>query len=67
MIRKATSVTIWNDAAGRRMSISYTDIDETTGKIISDNNRIDRVVTDAQMKAVMDDVEEYAQNFIDAL
>ena len=40
-MKTATSVTVWNDAVGKRMSITYSEIDETTGKVISDNNRED--------------------------
>lgn len=60
-----TSVTIFNDAVGMRMSITYSEIDETTGKVISDNKRIDRVVTDKDAKAHANALEEYAQTFVD--
>lgn len=42
-----TSVTVFNDAVGMRMSATYSEIDEKTGRVISDNNRFDRVITDA--------------------
>ena len=67
MIKTVTSITLWNDAIGKRMSITYSEIDETTGQIISDNKRIDRVVTDTQAKELMNDIMEYAQAFIDNL
>ena len=41
-----TSVTVFNDAVGTRMSATYSEIDDATGRIISDNNRFDRVITD---------------------
>lgn len=59
-----SSVTMWNDALGKRISITYSEVDET-GKVISDNNRVDRVVTDAQAKQHADAIAEYAQSFID--
>lgn len=62
-----TSITVFNDAIGKRMSITFSDVDETTGKVISDNNRIDRVVTDKSAKSIMDELEEYAQGFIDSV
>ena len=65
MIKVVTSVTVFNDAIGKRISISYSEINEETGTIISDNKRIDRVVTDATAKAIIDDLNEYAQSFID--
>ena len=62
-----TSITIFNDAVGTRMSVSYSEVDDTTGQIISDNKRADRVVTDKASKDLMDNVKEYAQDFVDAL
>ena len=53
-----TSVTVFNDAVGMRMSATYSEIDEQTGRIISDNNRFDRVVTDSTAR-------NYAQELID--
>lgn len=41
-----TSVTAFNDAVGMRMSATYSEIDDESGRIISDNKRFDRVVTD---------------------
>ena len=66
-MRIATGVTVWNDAVGKRMSIMYSEIDDTTGKIISDNNRIDRVVTDQSVRAKIDAVMEAAQSYVDSL
>ena len=67
MLRIVTSVTVFNDAIGKRISISYSEVDEETGKIISDNKRIDRVVTDATVRGLIDDLNEYAQSYIDAI
>lgn len=67
MIKTVTSVTVFGDAVGMRMSITYSEIDETTGKIISDNKRIDRVITDKTAKADIAKVEDYAQEFVDEL
>lgn len=61
-----TSITLWNDAVGKRISITYSEIDETTGKIISDNHRIDRIITDATAKNHVDALMEYAAEFIDS-
>lgn len=61
----ATSVTVWNDAVGKRMSIGYSDIDESTGKIVSDNNREDKVITDKDTKTIIDDLIEKAQALIE--
>lgn len=45
-----TSVTVFNDAVGMRMSATYSEIDDATGRIVSDNKRFDRVVTDKTAK-----------------
>lgn len=67
MIKTVTSITLFNDAVGKRISISYSEIDETTGQVISDNKRVDRVVTDRTAKSDIEKVEDYAQEFIDAV
>ena len=64
-MKVVTSYTIFNDAVGIRMSVSFSEVDETTGRVINDNNRIDRVITDNQMKSVANSLKEYAQEFID--
>lgn len=65
-MRTVTSVTVFNDAVGKRISVSYSEIDETTGRVISDNNRVDRVVTDRDMKILIGQLEDYAQTFVDS-
>lgn len=61
-----TSIGLFNDAVGKRMSITYSEVDDQTGQIISDNKRIDRVVTDSSAKKHADAIAEYAQAFVDA-
>lgn len=60
-----TSVTVWNDAVGKRISISFSEVDETTGKIISDNKRADKVVTDKSTKDLIDSLLDYAQTVVE--
>lgn len=67
MLRVVTSVTVFNDAVGKRMSISYSEVEEETGKIVSDNKRIDRVVTDSAVKRIIDDLNDFAQSYIDSV
>ena len=62
-----TAVTVWNDAVGKRISIAYSEVDDTTGQIISDNKRVDRVITDTEQKTAINSVEVIAQNIIDSL
>ena len=64
-MKVVTSVTTWNDAVGVRMSITYSEIDEETGTIISDNKRIDRIITDNETKQTVTSLFTRAQNFVD--
>lgn len=64
-IKTATSVTVWNDAVGKRMSITYSEIDETTGKVISDNNREDKVIVAKAEKDLVEELLELAQTKIE--
>lgn len=61
-----TSVTVFNDAIGKRMSVSYSEINDTTGQVVSDNKRVDRVLTDAKAVSVADKLKEFAQAFVDS-
>lgn len=61
-----TSIGLFGDAVGQRMSITYSVIDEKTGQVITDNNRVDKVVLDKDIISEINDIKEYAQEFIDA-
>lgn len=60
-----TSIGLFNDAVGKRISITYSEIDDQSGRIISDNKRIDRVVTDQTAIGHANALAEYAQQFVD--
>lgn len=66
-MKTVTSMTVFNDAIGMRMSITYSEIDENTGKVTSDNKRIDRVVTATEVKNIANELMDYAQDFVDAI
>ena len=51
MSKIITSATVFNDAIGVRLSATYSEIDDQTGRIISDNKRFDRVITDSSAKS----------------
>lgn len=61
-----TSVTLFQDAVGMRMSITYSQVNEETGKIVGDNMRIDRVITNAEVKNSANSMLDYAQQFVDS-
>lgn len=62
-----TSVTTFNDSVGLRMSASYSEVDDATGQIISDNKRVDRIVTDQSAITASNTLKQYAQNLVDAI
>lgn len=64
-MKSVTAVTVWNDAVGARMSIVYSEIDDS-GKITSDNKRVDRVITDTDAKNIMKSMMDYAQSYVDS-
>lgn len=59
-MKSITSATVFNDAIGVRLSATYSEIDDVTGRVISDNNRFDRVITDQEAKAHAAALLEYA-------
>lgn len=65
-MNKVTSVTGWNDSVGKRLSITYSEIDETTGKIITDNKRTDIVVTEKAAEELIDGLLSFAQDIVES-
>lgn len=59
-MKTITSATVFQDAVGMRLSATYSEIDETTGRIIKDNQRFDRVITDAGAKEAANALLAYA-------
>lgn len=64
-MKTVTSIGLFNDAVGKRMSVTYSEIDEKTGQIIADNKRIDRVVVDKTILQEIEDVTAFAQEFVE--
>lgn len=64
-MKTVTSVTIWTDAVGKRISVTYSVIDEATGRIVSDNKRLDRVITDQAAIDQCTSLMAIAQQFVD--
>ena len=65
-MKTVTSITFWNDAVGKRLSITYSEINEN-GQIIADNKRIDRVVTDKKDINHLEAISEIAQTFVEVV
>lgn len=64
-MKKITSATVFFDAVGMRLSATYSEIDDNTGRIISDNQRFDRVITDAEITGAAQSIISYAQSSIE--
>lgn len=62
-MKVATAITVFNDATGMRASIVYSEIDEN-GKIISDNNREDKVIIDKTVKKTAQSLLDWADEQI---
>lgn len=62
----ATSVTVFQDAVGIRLSATYSVVDDN-GKIIEDNKRANKVVTEPEARNLALSMIDYAQNFINTL
>ena len=60
-----TSATVFRDGVGMRLSYTFSEIDDVTGKIISDNNRASRVMTDADAIKAAEAVLAYAQESVE--
>jgi len=66
-MKRVTSTTVFQDAVGMRMSITYSVIDDQTGRIIEDNKRVTRVLTDNTQIAEAQAIVTTAQAYIDTL
>ena len=66
-MKRATSATVFQDAVGMRMSVTYSVIDDETGRIIEDNKRVTKVLTDNTQIVEAQAVIATAQEYIDTL
>lgn len=63
-MKVVTSVTGWRDSVGLRLSITSSEVDDTTGKILTDNKRTDVVVTDDTVKETLTSLLDAAQTIL---
>lgn len=65
MIKQLTSITMHTTSEGQRLSYTYSEIDETEGVIISENNRESRIVLDiesnSEVMAHIEGVKSYVE------
>ena len=64
MTKLVAGVTVFQDLVGMRMSINYSEVDDQ-GTVVADNKRIDRIITDADLKANATAIMQGAQSILD--
>lgn len=65
-MRKVTAITVFQTAAGCRMSIVYSEVNEK-GIITRDNVRVDRIIVDQDASVSAAALMDYAQAIVDGL
>ena len=60
-----TSATVFNDAVGLRLSATWSEVDDASGRVVKDNQRFDRVVTDGDAQAASRAILAYAGEQLD--
>lgn len=63
-MKKVTSITTFETAEGTRVSITYSELSDS-GKTISENNRINRIVMDEKLKEEIETVKRAAQEMVE--
>lgn len=63
-MKKVTSMTFLTTPEGKRMSVTYSDVDES-GKIISENNRENRIVVRDDILEKISALESFAQDIVE--
>lgn len=63
-MKKVTSVTILTTAEGKRLSLTFSEIDGN-GNIIKENQRVNKVVVDRNALDFISALENFAQNIVD--
>lgn len=63
-MKKVTSMTLFTTAEGMRLSTTHSVIDES-GKVVSENNRTNRIISDETILEHIQAINTYAQGIID--
>ena len=66
MKKIVSSLATVNANGVQRLSITYSKVDEETGKIVEDNVRINRVVLDETALGAIDILMKFSQGLVDA-
>jgi hypothetical protein len=63
-MKRVTSMTVLTTAEGKRLSVTFSEIDEK-GNIIRENERVNKVVVDQAALSNVKELEDFAQRIID--
>ena len=63
-MKKVTCMTVLTTAEGKRLSITFSEIDEK-GNIIKENERVNKVVVDQSALNCITELEGFAQGIVD--
>lgn len=63
-MKKVTSITILTTAEGKRISLTFSEINDN-GDIIKENERVNKVVVSQNALDIISDLEDFAQNIIE--
>ena len=63
-MKKITSITLHNTSEGQRISYTFSEIDENSGAILSDNNRASFVVLDIEANRQALESISVIENFV---
>lgn len=61
-MKKLTSFTKFATAEGVRLAYTYSEINEETGEVISQNNKGSRLVVNADLSAHLEAVDDFIKN-----
>lgn len=65
-MKKVTSMTILTTAEGKRISLTFSEIDEN-GNIIKENERVNKVVVSPSALGYIMELENFAQGIVEGI
>lgn len=65
-MKKVTSMTILTTAEGKRLSLTFSEIDDD-GNIIKENERVNKVVVNRGALGCITELEEFAQGIVEGM
>lgn len=63
-MKRVTSMTILTTAEGKRLSITFSEIDKN-GNIVKENERVNKVIVDESILECVYEIEVFAQNIVE--